>query len=432
MYESSPSSPPDVSEVVHRERHGRRIRVLLWLAAIAVIGLAVLRWGLGLGTQDQAVHYRTQTVTRGDLEVRVTATGTLEPVNQVEVGTEVSGTIETVYVDYNDRVHKDDVLARLDTAQLEARYRQSEAALALARARVQDADATLTETGNKLRRTKDLIAKRLSSPEELDAAEASAARAEAALAVARAQVDQADAEVDANRRVLDKAVIHSPIDGVVLKRQVEPGQTVAASLQTPVLFTIAENLAQMELHVDVDEADVGQVAVGQEAEFTVDAYPDRRFRARIEQVRFAPKTVDGVVTYETLLSVDNDELLLRPGMTATAEILVNKLTDALLIPNAALRFSPPEGAGESTGGHSGSGGRGLVSMLLPRPPRDQKRSDPGAKGKNGKQRVWVLRAGRPEAIAVRTGATNGVLTQVLEGPLEPGAEVLIDTVSGGR
>jgi len=404
----------------------------LWLAAVAVIGLVVLRWGLGLGTQDQAVHYKTQTVTQGDLEVRVTATGTLEPVNQVEVGTEVSGTIETVYVDYNDRVHKDDVLARLDTAQLEARYRQSEAALALARARVQDADATLTETGNKLRRTKDLIAKRLSSPEELDAAEAASARAEAARAVARAQVDQAQAEVDANRQVLDKAVIHSPIDGVVLKRQVEPGQTVAASLQTPVLFTIAENLAQMELHVDVDEADVGQVAVGQEAEFTVDAYPDRRFRARIEQVRFAPKTVDGVVTYETLLSVDNDELLLRPGMTATAEILVKKLTDAVLIPNAALRFSPPEGSGESAGGHSGSGGRGLVSMLLPRPPRDQKHNEPNAKGKNGKQRVWVLRDGQPEAIEVRTGATNGVLTQVLEGPLEPGTEVLVDTVSTGR
>ena len=430
MSASQPSSPSDVSEVIGRGPRGRRARILLSLAVLAAAGLTALIWGLGNGTRDQVARFKTQAASRGDLAVRVTATGTLEPVNQVDVGTEVSGTIESVLVDYNDRVRRGDVLARLDTAQLEARYRQSQAALALAHARVQDAEATLTETGNKLRRTKDLIAKRLSSPEELDSAEAAAARAEAALAVARAQVDQAQAEVDANRRVLDKAVIQSPIDGIVLERQVEPGQTVAASLQTPVLFTIAENLAQMELHVDVDEADVGQVAEGQEAEFTVDAYPDRRFPARIVQVRFAPKTVEGVVTYETLLSVDNAKLLLRPGMTATAEILVEELKDALLVPNAALRFSPPKGTGGPDAGHTRSGGGGLVGMLLPRRPPTEKHGGESTKG--SRQRVWVLREGRPEAVEIRTGATDGILTQVLEGPLEPGTGVLVDTLSGDR
>jgi len=430
MSESDTSDPVEVSELIGRGARGHRTRILLWLAALTLIGLLALTWALGPGTQDQVARFKTQAVSRGDLAVRVTATGTLEPVNQVDVGTEVSGTIESVLVDYNDRVHKGDVLARLDTAQLEARYRQSQAALTLSHARVKDAEATLTETGNKLRRTKDLVAKRLSSPEELDAADASAARAEAALAVARAQVDQAQAEVDANRHVLDKAVIHSPIDGIVLKRQVEPGQTVAASLQTPVLFTIAENLAQMELHVDVDEADVGQVAEGQGAEFTVDAYPDRRFPARIVQVRFAPKTVEGVVTYETLLSVDNAKLLLRPGMTATAEILVAELNDVLLVPNAALRFSPPKESGGPGAGHSRSGGGGLVGMLLPRRPPTEKHEGETTKG--GRQRVWVLRDGRPEAIEIRTGTTDGILTQVIEGPLEPGMEVLVDTLSPGH
>jgi len=426
-------SPADVSEVIGRGLRRRRRPVVFALIALAAAGLIALVWGLGLGRPAQEIRYKTQAVTRGDLAVHVTATGTLEPVNQVDVGTEVSGTIEAVLVDYNDRVHKGDVLARLDTSQLEARFRQSEAALALARARVQDAEATIKETGNKLRRTKDLIAKRLSSPEELDVASAAYGRAQAALEVARAQVDQAQAEVDADRRVLDKAVIHSPIDGIVLKREVEPGQTVAASLQTPVLFTIAENLAQMELHVDVDEADVGQVAAGQSAEFTVDAYPDRLFPARIEQVRFAPKTVEGVVTYETLLSVDNAELLLRPGMTATAEILVKEVKDALLVPNAALRFAPPKATGGSAAGQSRSGRGGLVGMLLPHHPRSGKHGNGAAQGlKGGKQRVWLLRDGQPEAVEVRTGATNGVLTQVLGGPLEPGTEVLVDTLSGGR
>jgi HlyD family secretion protein len=431
MSSQSTRNTTDLAEVLAPGASRQPRRLFYGLLAVLVLGLIALALFHGLGASPATVQFKTQPVTRGELRVHVTATGTLEPVNQVDVGTEVSGTIESVAVEHNARVKTGEVLARLDTTQLEARLRQSQAALALARARVEEVQATVTETANRLRRTRDLIAKRLSSDEELDTATAASSRAVASLAVARAQVDQAQAELDANQRVLDKAWIRSPIDGIVLKREVEPGQTVAASLQTPVLFTLAENLAQMELHVDVDEADVGQVAEGQGAEFTVDAYPDRHFPARIEQVRFAPKTVEGVVTYETVLSVDNAELLLRPGMTATAEIRVAEVSDALLVPNAALRFRPPETGGADAQGTAQR--RGMVAMLLPRPPSASRRPrTPEADPKDHHQRVWVLRDGRPEAIAVRTGATDGVLTQILEGPLEPGTEVLVDTLTSGR
>ncbi len=418
-------SDGDLGEILEAEaragrRRRRRLLALVLLAAPALgAGLWLLRGG-----DDNGILYQTAQVRRGDLVMRVTATGTLEPVNQVEVGTEISGTIAAVQADYNDEVHTGDELARLDTDQLDARLRQSEALLALARARVLEARATVTETANRLRRTQDLLRKRMSSQEDLDTATAAHERATAQLAVAEAQVAQADAELDDVRRTREKALIRAPINGIVLERKVEPGQTVAASLQTPVLFTLAEDLAQMELHVDVDEADVGRVAVGQNAEFSVDAYPDRRFPARIEQVRYAPQTVEGVVTYETLLAVDNTELLLRPGMTATAEILVQRLDDALLVPNAALRFSPPRPPGGQAEKERGRGG-GLVGMLLPRMPRGRGGTGDGHKASGS--RVWVLRADEPVAVQIQTGVSDGTDTQVLSGDLTAGQRVIVDS-----
>lgn len=371
------------------------------------------------------MRYKTAEVRVGHLRVKVSATGKLEPITQVEVGTEVSGTIQAVEVDFNDRVKTGQVLARLDPDQSKAKHRQSEAALNLARARVQEAEATVTETTNKLRRTRDLIAKRLSSEEELDTVAAASGRAAALLAVTQAQVAQAQAQLDADRRTLDKTTIRSPIDGIVLKRQVQPGQTVAASLQTPVLFTLAENLAQMELKVAVDEADVGQVTQGQVASFTVDAYPDRDFPATLTQVRYAPETVDGVVTYGTLLALDNADLSLRPGMTATAEILVREEQDAVLVPNAALRFNPPKA-------QAAKGSGGLVAMLLPRRTPEVKRI-PEAGRRTGKgAKVWVLRDGVPAPVDVRTGATDGVSTQILDDGLAPGTQVLVDVERPGN
>lgn len=429
MIVEPPVTAAAVAHSIGLDRRGPRgRRVGPWLlglglaAALAASGFLLLRQGDASGQ----IRFKTAEVSRGDLRVKVTATGSLEPLTQVEVGTEVSGTIDTVEVDYNDRVKSGQILARLDPDQPQAKVRQSQAALTLAEAGVMEAQATVTETANKLRRTRDMIAKRLSSPEELDTASAAAERAVAALAVARAKVEQAQAQLDSDRRTLEKTEIRSPIDGTVLRRQVEPGQTVAASLQTPVLFTLAEDLTQMELNVAVDEADVGQVAAGQQASFTVDAYPTRAFPAKLTQLRYAPETINGVVTYAALLTLDNADLSLRPGMTATAEIVVRELQDAVLVPNAALRFTPPrsrEAKGE---------GRGLVGVLLPGRPPSTKRT-PEASARDGKgARVWTLKDGVPVVQEVKTGATDGTLTEVLDATLAPGTEVLVDQERTGR
>jgi len=393
------------------------------LATTGVILLAVV--GLYFGTRNAEIDgFTTASVERGNLTVIVTATGVLEPVNQVEVGTEISGTVKSVEVDFNDHVNVGQVLARLDTAQLEARARQAKAALDLAHSKVAEAQATVIETRNTNERMQQLAAKQLCSKEQCDAAKAAYSRALAALASARAQVTQAQAQLDSDSTALKKSVIRSPINGIVLQRQIEPGQTVAASLQTPVLFVLAESLAQMELHVAVDEADVGQVKEGQDSTFTVDAYPNKTFPAKIVQVRSAPKTVEGVVTYETVLSVDNSDLLLRPGMTATADITVNKLEDVLLVPNAALRFTPPKP--DESKGKSG----GLVRQLVPHRPRHDRQ--PSELLKRGEQRVWVLRDKIPVAVSIEVGATDGRDTEVLSNNLEPGQAVLVGTVSKAK
>lgn len=418
---SQDGSRPDASVAQQIGLNGgskARKRRWRWWVAIALIGL-LIAWGVLLdpGQQDGPV-FKTAQAYRGDLKVEVTATGKLQPVTQVDVGTEVSGTIQDVAVDFNDRVTLGQVMATLDPDQSRAKERQSAAALALAKAQVDEAQATETETANKLRRTRDLVAKRLASAEELDTAQAAAQRASAASAVARAKVDQAQAQLDADRRTLEKTLIRSPIDGIVLNRVVEPGQTVAASLQTPVLFTLAENLTQMELKVDVDEADVGQVEEGQEAVFTVDAYPGRTFPATITQVRFAPETVNGVVTFGALLAVDNADLSLRPGMTATADILVRQARDVLLVPNAALRFTPPKQEGQK-------GSPNLLSMMLPRRSRGSRQASEPTTGKTTGALVWVLRDGAAESVEIQTGSSDGAVTEVLGEALAPGARVLI-------
>ncbi|MEJ2309000.1 MAG: efflux RND transporter periplasmic adaptor subunit [Gammaproteobacteria bacterium] len=402
-----------------------RSHLLRWLVLAAVL-LAVLLviWRFTANEAGLALRYSTADVTRGDLTIRVTATGALEPVNQVEVGSEISGTIREVRVDFNDRVKQGDVLAVMDTDQLRAKVNQARASLALAQAQVRQAEATLRETTNKLQRSQELARTGVCSEEECDAARAAHDRAVADLERFKAQVMLSEAALEAEETTLAKATIHSPIDGIVLSRDVEPGQTVAASFQTPVLFKLAENLTQMELHVGVDEADVGQVNVGQSAEFTVDAYPNRSFPATITEVHFASQTVEGVVTYETVLSVDNSGLLLRPGMTATADITVRQLDDVLLVPNAALRFSPPvqEARAES---------RGLVGSLLPRPPHRSKPNN--RRGDDSKQqKVWRLVDGEPVAVPVVTGATDGIMSELLEGELDEEMSLIVDTLSPTR
>jgi HlyD family secretion protein len=375
--------------------------------------------------KSNSIQYLTQKVQRGNLTVNVTATGNLEPTNQVDVGTEVSGTIETVEVDYNGHVKIGQILARLDISKLQAQVLKSKAALESARAKVLETQATVSETRNELARLKQvwkLSDNKVPSQRDMDAAYAALQRALAAETTAKAQVSEAQATLEANETDLSKAVIRSPINGIVLTRSVEPGQTVAASLQSPVLFTLAEDLTKMELHVDVDEADVGQVKEGQEATFAVDAHPSRTFPALIAQVRYGSQTVNGVVTYKTVLNVDNSDLSLRPGMTATADITVKKVENAILLPNAALRFAHPVKEKEDT-----SNG-GLLSKLLP---RRRHRSSPEKRKDetvDNKQHVWTIRDKQLITIAIVTGVTDGEMTEVISGDIEPGMELVVDTM----
>lgn len=410
-----------------RSRLARLRPWLVWAGVALAIAAVLLVWAIGGRTA--APQYVTQAVERGDLTVTVSATGTLAPTNQVDVGSELSGIVRTVDVDYDDRVTVGQLLARLDTTKLEAQAMQSRAALEAAEARLQQTEATVQEARGQLARLEQVhqaSGGRVPSQQELDAQRANLKRAEADRANAAAAVSQARATLDANLTDLSKMVIRSPINGVVLTRGVEPGQTVAATFQAPVLFTIAEDLTKMELNVDVDEADVGQVKAGQAATFTVDAFPDRVFEAEVNQVRFASETVSGVVTYKAILEVDNQDLLLRPGMTATADLVVQKVEDAALVPNAALRFVP---AGVDTQVTTEEN-RGFLERLMPRPPR--RAAAPAEAIVDRKhQRVWVLKDGEAVAVAIVVGTTDGLKTEVLEGDLEPGAAVIVDTASEG-
>ncbi len=409
---------------------GRALRRKRWIAAAilaAVTLTAAIIWlsaGKGVPTQ-----YKMQDVKRGSLTVTVTATGTLQPTNTVSVGSELSGIIKSVEVDYNDRVKVGQVLARLDTTKLEAQITQSRAALESAKAKVLQTRATVVETRAKraqFQKVRELSNGKVPSQTEMDAAEAAFERAKADAAGALAAVSQSQATLQSNETDLAKSVIRSPIKGIVLTRSIEPGQTVAASFQAPVLFTLAEDLARMELHVNVDEADVGNVREGQKAIFTVAAYPNRAFEARITQARYGSTTTSGVVTYETVLKVNNADISLRPGMTATADITVKKIEDAVLVPSAALRFTP------AVQEKATSSGGGLVSSLLPRPPQSSSRPNENEASAKKQQRVWTLRDGQPIAIPVTVGATDGQMTEVKVGDIEPGMKVIIDSENKGK
>lgn len=416
----------DISKTLGIDRSsGRRKNRKRWIvfsaAALVVVVVVIF---LISGDNANSTQYITEDAKLGSFVVTVTATGTLEPTNQVDVGSELSGIVKSVEVDFNDLVKVGQVLAKLDPSKLEAQVQQSKSALESARAHVQEAQATVKEMQSqleRLERARELSGNKVPSQQDLDTAEAALQRAMAAEASAKAQVSESEATLKLQQTDLGKLVIRSPIDGIVLARDVEPGQTVAASFQAPVLFTLAENLIQMELHVDVDEADVGKVKEEQEATFTVDAYQDRTFPARITQVRYGSQTIDGVVTYETVLSVDNSDLLLRPGMTATADIKVLQIEDAVLVPNSALRFSP-----QMMGMKSASREGNIVSQLMPGPPPRQERQREDNASGGSQQVVWTVRGGDLVPISIKIGSTNGTMTEVLEGDLEPGTALVVD------
>jgi HlyD family secretion protein len=399
--------------------------------ALVVISVAVFIFTRGEGI---TTRYVTQEVTRGNLTVTVTATGNLEPRNQVDIGSELSGTIRSVEVDVNAAVKAGQLLAVLDTSRLNAQVLQAQSSLASSEARVVQSTAGLKEARAnyaRLQKVRELSGNKLPSQQDMDVAEAAVARAEGEEAAARASVAQARANLDAVRTDLGKTDIRSPINGVVLVRSVEPGQTVAASLQAPILFTLAEDLKKMELHVSVDEADVGAVAVGQEASFSVDAFPNRSFQARITQVHFASNntqksqsgssgqgasssTSTGVVTYETVLEVDNSELLLRPGMTATAEIVATSIVDATLVPNAALRFTPE--TAKLPGSDDADRGRGMMVLM----PYIANRWQCPREGGEALGCAWIIQNDEPALVLFKPGATDRSATQVLDLERLPG------------
>lgn len=422
---SDPQRNP-LQELLAESPGGFLSRHWRWLGAAAIALVVAALLILRSGSDADAPKYRTEAAVRGGLVVTVSATGNLQPTNQVDVGSELSGIVERVLVDDNDRVTRGQVLAQLDLSKLRDAVERSRASLAAAEAQVLQAQATVAEARAELARYQqvaELSGGKVPSRSEMDSAEARMKRANADEASARASVTQARASLRSDETNLQKASIRSPIDGIVLSRAVEPGQTVAAAFQAPVLFRLAEDLAQMELQVDVDEADVGRVQVGQGATFTVDAWPGRRYTAVITRVGYGAQEKDGVISYGAILAVSNDDLSLRPGMTGTAEITTLTREDVLLVTNAALRFTPPAADSQP------AGQRSVTTALVPGPMRMATKRVRTTQP-DGTARVWVLRDGQPVAIEVETGASNGRLTEITGGGIEAGTEVITEMVAG--
>jgi HlyD family secretion protein len=407
-------------------------RTMVWL----VVGLVLLA-GAGFyvwqanATRNAAPVFVTEAASRGNLTLTVAANGTLQPTRSVSIGSELSGTVKRVLVDVNDKIKKGQVLVELDTAKLSDQVARSRAALAAANAKVAQVVATVKETQGNLARLEEvarLSGGKVPSQAELDTGRATLERARADELSARASVTEAKATASTDETNLSKASIRSPIDGVILTRTVDPGNAVAASLQAVTLFTVAEDLAQLRLQVNVDEADVGSVKVGQKASFTVSAYPSRKYPALITRVAYGSTTTENVVTYVTYLEVDNTDLSLRPGMTASSTITSTERRDVLLVPNKALRFTPAVAG--ATSGAAKEGG-GIVSSLMPRMPRSGARKSAGGNGIAHAKQVWVLQGGAAVAVSVTPGISDGRMTEITAGELQPGMLVITDQRTNG-
>jgi len=428
---SDPASDPllEAISAPRRRRWGRWVALLL-LLALAAGGW--FWWSRREKEKNGGPTYATEALERGNLSLTVVATGNLEPTNQVTIGSELSGTTQEVYVETNDQVTRDQPLARLDTSKLDQQIESARARLVSTRAAVLQSEATLREHEAMLARQQQLqklSGGKIPSKAEMETAIAAVDRARADLESAKASVGEAQAQIRIQESDLGKSVIKSPIDGIVLTRSLEPGQTVAASFTAPELFVIAEKLEQMKLKVAVAEADIARVAKGQGATFTVDAWPGRTYTATVTKVAFGSAIVDNVVTYETELEVSNNDLSLRPGMTATVEIAVAQERNVFLVPTAALRFNPetPQEAAPAAAPASGSR---FVQSLVPHRPRRRPGGGRGGPRQGGASprelsRIWILRGGKPVALPVQVGLSDGRRTMISGEGLEEGLPVIL-------
>jgi len=375
---------------------------------ISIIVLVIIAAGLFfyLRGNGNNMAYKTEKVSHGEINALVTATGTVNAVTTVSVGTQVSGTIKRLMVDYNSPVKKGQLLAQIDPANVQAQVDQANANLWSAKATMEKAAVATLDARRTLQRNKDLFAQNFIARSDLDTAETNAQSAEAQQKVTKAQVGQAQAALKIAETNLQYTNILSPVDGTVISRSVDIGQTVAASFQTPTLFSIAQDLTKMQIDTNVDEADIGKVGVGQAVTFTVDAYPDTIFIGKVAVVRNAPITVSNVVTYDVVIQVDNSQLKLKPGMTANVSITIETRKGVLRIPNAALRFKPTEVKGKSE------------------KPQDKQ----GMKG----TKVWILENSKPKPVKVTIGLSDGSYTEISAGELKEGQEIITDSLNGKK
>jgi HlyD family secretion protein len=374
-------------------------KILISLAVVIALGAAAY---FIFRTDQNDLKYRTEKVSRGDIISSITATGTVNAVTTVLVGTQASGTIKNIYVDFNSQVKQGQLIAQIDPATFEAQVALAQANLLSTKANVDKAVVTLADAKRSMNRQKELFAKNLVARSDLDAAETAYETATTQVNAAKAQVSQAEATLKIAETNLRYTRIISPVNGTVVSRNVDVGQTVAASFQTPTLFNIAQDLTKMQVDSSVAEADIGKVQVGQPVEFTVDAYPDSPFRGRVSEIRNAPITVQNVVTYDVVVKVDNPELKLKPGMTANVSIVVSSKKDVLRVLNTALRFRPSEK-------------RDVTKQ------KDKERE----KGSG----VWVLENKKPKRIAITTGISDGIYTELLSGEIREGQELIVESLA---
>ena len=372
------------------------------IASAIVVVLAILAI-LVFGHKGDGQEYRTDPVTRGDIQQTVTATGTVNAVTNVQVGTQVSGTIKTLYVDFNSRVKKGQLIAQIDPATFESQVQQAQANLLSAQASLEKAQSSFTNDKRTYDRNKELLSKNLIAQSDLDTAETTYETDKAQVDSAKAQIEQAKASLDYAKQNLEYTKILSPVDGVVISRNVDVGQTVAASFQTPTLFAIAEDLTKMQIDTNVAESDIGVVKLGQDVEFTVDAYPDTTFHGKVWQIRQAPIVVQNVVTYDVVIQVNNRDLRLMPGMTANVSIIISTKHDVLRITNATLRFRLSEKPAAAA----------------------------GAGVKKGPA-IWALENGKPKRVVISPGISDGNYTEVISGDLKEGEQIIVEALRKGK